>query len=79
MPNLTIYPNPFIVKHPNPFIVMHHLHNVPTVMATDNQNVWQKISPGKDQKSLMTHGQSNQKKTCAMVAKFHEDGEEVCV
>ena len=34
-----------------------------------------KVSPGKDQKSLMPVGQSNQKKTRAMVAKSHEDGD----
>ena len=34
-------------------------------------------SPCKDQKSLMPVGQSNQTKTHAMVARSHEDGEEV--
>ena len=34
------------------------------------------VSPGKDQKSPTPVGHSNQKKTPAMVAKFHEDGEE---
>ena len=41
-------------------------------MATDNV----RQSLGKDQKSLMPAGQSNQKKTRAMVAKSHEDDEE---
>ena len=35
-----------------------------------------KVSPSKDQKSLMPVGQSNQKKTRAMVARSNEDGEE---
>ena len=35
-----------------------------------------KVSPGKDQKSLTPVGQSNQKKTRAMMARSHEDGEE---
>ena len=39
-------------------------------MATDNQ------SSGKDQKSSTSVGQSYQKKTRAMVARSHEDGEE---
>ena len=33
-----------------------------------------KVSPGKDQKSPTPVGQSNQKKTCAMVARSNEDG-----
>ena len=33
------------------------------------------VSYGKDQKSSMPVGQSNQKKTCAMVARSNEDGE----
>ena len=36
------------------------------VMATDSQNV----RPGKDQKGLTPVSQSNQKTTCAMVAKM---------
>ena len=35
-----------------------------------------KVSPGKDQKSSTPVGQSYQKKTRAMVARSHEDGEE---
>ena len=35
-----------------------------------------KVSPGKDQKSSMAVGHSNQKKTRAMMARSHEDGEE---
>ena len=35
-----------------------------------------KVIPGKDHKSSMPLGQSNQKKTRAMVARSHEDGEE---
>ena len=35
-----------------------------------------KASPSNDQKSLTPVGQSNQKKTCAMVARSSEDGEE---
>ena len=42
------------------------------VMATDNRNV-QQVSPSKDHKSLTP---VNQSKTCTMVAKSHEDGEE---
>ena len=39
-----------------------------------------KVSPGKDQKSSTPVGQSNHKKTCAMVAKSHQEGEEtLCV
>ena len=35
-----------------------------------------KVIPGKDQKSLVSFGQSNQKQTRTMVAKSHENGEE---
>ena len=35
-----------------------------------------KASPSKDQKSLTPVGQSNQKKTHAMVARSNDDGEE---
>ena len=35
-----------------------------------------KASPGKDQKSSMPVGQSNQQKTRAMVARSNEDGDE---
>ena len=35
-----------------------------------------KVSPGKDQKGSMPVGQSNQKKTRAMVARSHEDAGE---
>ena len=35
-----------------------------------------KVNPGKDQKSSTPVGQSNQKKTRAMMARSHEDGEE---
>ena len=35
-----------------------------------------KVSPGKDKKCSTPVGQRNQKKTCAMVARSHEDGEE---
>ena len=40
-----------------------------------------KVSPGKDQKSLTPVGQSNKKKSRAMLASSHEDGEEafMCV
>ena len=37
-----------------------------------------KVSPSKDQKSSTPVGQSNQKKTCAMMARSNEDGEEAC-
>ena len=37
-----------------------------------------KVSPSKEQKSLTPVGQSNQKKTHAMVARSNEDGEEAC-
>ena len=37
-----------------------------------------KVSPGKDQKSSTSVGQSNQKKAGAMVARSNEDGEEAC-
>ena len=37
-----------------------------------------KVNNSKDQKSLMPVGQSNQKKTRAMVARSNEDSEEVC-
>ena len=36
-----------------------------------------KVSPGKDQKSSIPVGQSNQKKTHVIVATSYEDGEEV--
>ena len=38
-----------------------------------------KVNPGKDQKSLTPVGQSNHKKTRAMVARSNEDGEEACM
>ena len=38
-----------------------------------------KVSPGKDQKSSTPVGQSNHKKTRAMVARSKEDGEEACM
>ena len=47
-------------------------------MARQSERVT-KVSPSKDQKSLMPVGQSNQKKTRAVVARSNEDGEEACM
>ena len=44
MPNLILYPKPFIVMHPNPFttlfIVMHHLPHVPTASDKVTLNIY---------------------------------------
>ena len=46
------------------------------VLDTGNQNMVQRLGPGKDQKGLLTPvSQSSQKKTRAMVAQSGEDGE----